>query len=282
MEFNHVAEICAALAQESRLAVIRLLVGAGRDGLPAGEIASQLGLAASTASFHLSGLERAGLLHATRQGRQIRYAARIAPLQDLLGFLAETCGGGAPDPAAPVAPPVPATQAMIPGFNVLFLCTRNSARSILAEALLHRLGGARFRAYSAGSAPAAAPLPEVLDLLRRLGHDVAGLHSKSWDVFSGPDAARMDFVIALCDIAAHEPCPDFAQTAVTAHWPLPDPAGFAGSATEQSLLLGELYAGLRRRLDSFVNLPFAALDRLALKARLDRLGGGALAGAAVR
>lgn len=166
---------------------------------------------------------------------------------------------------------------MLPAFNVMFLCTRNSARSILAEAILTKIGGGRFRAYSAGSRPAPEPMPEVIARLSALGHDVSRLHSKSWDEFCRPSAPRMDFVIALCDVLEGQACPDFAGTALTAEWPLPDPAGFAGSAAERSLLLNELYAGLRRRIEIFTSLPFESLDRLALKARLDEIGGGTAA-----
>ena len=271
MDVEDAAESFAALAQESRLAVLRLLRDAGPAGLPAGEIAARLGLAASTASFHLAGLERAGLLQARRQGRQIRYAPRAAALQALLGFLSQTWPGDAAAPPPPTRPTE--TPAMTPAFNVLFLCTHNAARSILAEALLTQLGGERFRAYSAGATPDAAPMPEVMDLLRRLGHDTAALHTKSWDVFARPGAARMDFVITLCDSLANERCPDYAEGAVTAHWPLPDPARFAGSTADRALLLGEIYGGLRRRLEIFTNLPFDGLDRLTVKTRLDRLGG---------
>ena len=161
---------------------------------------------------------------------------------------------------------------MTPAFNVLFLCTQNSARSIIAEALLEKIGRGRFHAYSAGSEPARAPLPEVLERLQVLGHDVSRLRSKSWNEFKGPDAPRMDFVIALCDAPHGQFCPDLSGQVVTAAWPLPDPAQFRGSATERTTLLNELYAMIRRRLEIFTSLPFASLDRMALKARLDEIG----------
>jgi len=165
---------------------------------------------------------------------------------------------------------------MTPAFNVLFLCTRNSARSIMSEAILARIGGDRFRAYSAGSDPAAEPMPEVIAKLQALGHDVSALHCKSWDVFAGSDAPRLDFVIALCDTLDNQICPDFGDKAVTGAWPMPDPAKFTGNAAERSTLLNELYASLRRRIEIFVSLPFAALDRMALRARLDEIGEGSV------
>ena len=141
---------------------------------------------------------------------------------------------------------------------------------------LEKHGGGRFRAYSAGSKPIAKPNAEVVEKLRALGHDAAPLRSKSWHEFTGPDAPRMDFVITLCDTPEGQECPDFGAVAVTAAWPLPDPAKFTGSAIERAALLNELYASLRRRIEIFAALPFASLDRMALKARLDELAGGTL------
>ncbi len=286
MEASDAAAIFGALAQETRLGVLRLLIAAGPTGLPAGEIAEQLRVPASTTSFHLAALERTGLTQATRQSRQIIHAVRIAALRELIAFLTDTCCSGHPELCGDIArmmPPVPEESLpMVPAFNVLFLCTRNSARSMLAEAILEKFGEGRFRAYSAGSKPAREPMPEVLDLLRRLGHDVSHLHCKSWDEFCGPTAPRMDFVIALCDMPHGQSCPDIEGTAVTAEWPLPDPAAFKGGDSERSLLLQELYGSLRRRIEIFVSLPFESLDRMALKARLDEIGGGTRAAVEAR
>jgi arsenate reductase len=276
MESSLAALAFAALGQETRLDLMRALLAAGPNGLAAGEIAARLAVAPSTLSFHLRALEQAGLIGATRQGRQLIYAAQVDRLRALVAFLAEGCCGGDParcgdlhrffQPDGETARMTPAT------FNVLFLCTRNSARSIMAEAILNDIGAGRFRAFSAGSEPMpAGPLPEVLAQLKALGHDAAALRSKSWDEFTGPDAPRMDFVIALCDTVNLQACPDFEGTHVTAAWPLPDPAKFAGSATERATLLNELYAALHRRLSIFASLPFGTLDRMALKARLDEL-----------
>ena len=172
-------------------------------------------LPASTTSFHLAALERAGLTQSTRQGRQIIHAARIAGLRQLLAFLTETCCSGRPELCGDIArllPPIPdEDKGMTPAFNVLFLCTHNSARSIMAEAILNKIGAGRFRAYSAGSQPIAAPLPEVIDKLRAFGHDTEGLRSKSWDEFTGPSAPQMDFVITLCDTLDGPVCPDFGE-----------------------------------------------------------------------
>jgi arsenate reductase len=257
------------------------LLAAGPRGLAAGEIAQAAGQTASAASFHLNALESAGLTVSTRQGRRIIHAIRIATLREILVFLSETCCEGRPDLCGDLARLFPTlseeTSTMTPAFNVLFLCTHNSARSILAEAILTRLGGDHFRAYSAGSDPVASPMSDVLDRLKTLGHDVSTLHSKSWDQFVGPDAPQMDFVITLCDTLEGQACPDFGTTMVTGAWPLPDPAKLSASGADRMLLLNELYGGLHRRISIFVNLPFATLDRMAMRARLEEIGGGTVA-----
>jgi protein-tyrosine-phosphatase/DNA-binding transcriptional ArsR family regulator len=270
----------AALSQESRLDLMRLLIAEGANGLPAGDLSLRLGLPPSTLSFHLSALERAGLTQSTRHGRQIVHAVRLAGLRRLLAFLTETCCGGRPELCGDIARLLPALpeedHGMTPAFNVLFLCTHNSARSIMAEAILRKIGGARFQAYSAGSDPNAEPNPEVIAKLHAFGHDAAPLRSKSWHEFTGQNAPRMDFVIALCDTLDGQTCPDFSEFAVTAAWPLPDPAKFSGNATERATMLNELYASLRRRLEIFTALPFASLDRMAMKARLDEIAGNGI------
>lgn len=280
MEFSDAAQIFSALGQASRLEVLRLLISCGPNGLPAREISGRLAIPASTTSFHLSALERAGLIRATRQGRQIIYALRVVALRELLAFLTEACCGGRPelcgDLTALLPPVSDESEPMTPVFNVLFLCTHNSARSIMAEAILNRFAGAKFRAYSAGSHPAKTPMPEVLEKLRALGHDTSGLHSKSWRLFTEPDAPQLDFVIGLCDIMDRRTCPDFGDKAVTASWSMPDPAKYTGEGAEREAVLNELYAGLYRRIMIFSNLPFARLDRMAVRKRLDEIGAGAV------
>ncbi len=263
-----------ALGQTTRLDLLRLLLARGPNGLAAGDIAAALGVTPSTLSFHLRALDQAGLIRPTRQGRSLVYAAQVAALRELLAFVADACCEGQPercgDLAALLSPK--AEEAPMSVFNVLFLCSRNSARSVMAEAILNKLGEGRFRAYSAGSEPSPeGPMPEVIAQLSALGHDVSALSSKSWNLFMEPDAPRMDFVITLCDILAGQVCPDFGETMITAAWPMPDPAKFTGNAAERATLLNELYAGLHRRIGIFASLPIAALDRIALKARLDEL-----------
>jgi ArsR family transcriptional regulator, arsenate/arsenite/antimonite-responsive transcriptional repressor / arsenate reductase (thioredoxin) len=279
MEMKDAVEGFAVLAQETRLQLVRELAARGASGMAAGEIAAALGVAPSTLSFHLAALEQAGLVQSTRQGRRIVYAVRFFRLRQLIVFLTETCCGGRPELCGDLARLLPDVvderKAMQPAFNVLFLCTRNSARSILAEALLDKLGRDRFNAYSAGTAPADEPMPEVLERLRALGHETSRLRSKSWTEFTGPNAPRMDFVLTLCDVPEGEACPDLGARPITAAWPFPDPARFMGSPVEKTALLNELYGMIRRRLEAFMSLPFDTLDSMAIKARLDELSDSA-------
>jgi len=276
MEAKEAAAGFAVLAQETRLKLVRLLAARGASGMAAGEVAAALRTAPSTLSFHLGALEQAGLVRSTRQGRHIIYAVRFAGLRELLSYLTETCCGGRPELCGDLARLLPddieEETTMEPAFNVLFICTRNSARSIMAEAILQKIGRGRFHAYSAGSEPAAEPMPEVLERLKVMGHDVSRLHSKSWSEFTRPDAPRMNFVLTLCDPAEGEACPDLGDKPLTATWPFPDPSKFSGNPVERTALLNQLYGMIRRRLETFTSLPFGTLERIALKARLDELG----------
>lgn len=157
-------------------------------------------------------------------------------------------------------------------YHVLFLCTGNSARSILAEAILNREGRGRFIAHSAGSRPAGQPNPFALALLQRQGFDTGFARSKSWDEFAGPDAPKMDFVFTVCDQAAAEECPYWPGQPMSAHWGLPDPAAVIGSDAEKALAFAETYKALTRRIQAFCALPLTTLDRLTLKDRLADIG----------
>jgi protein-tyrosine-phosphatase/DNA-binding transcriptional ArsR family regulator len=266
-----------SLAQPTRLAALRHLLAAHPATLGAGELARACDAPHNTMSTHLGVLMRAGLIEVERSGRAMNYRADVSAYRRLVTFLTNDCCGGRPDLCGDISKIIPTDdskpeQFMAPAFNVLFLCTRNSARSIIAEALLERVGKGRFNAYSAGADPAPGPMPEVIDRLKQLGHDTSRLRSKSWNEFTGPTAPRMDFVIALCDTPQGQVCPDLGEKFVNAAWPLPDPADFTGSSTERITLMNELYAMVRRRLEIFTSLPFASLDRMALKKRLDEIG----------
>jgi arsenate reductase len=157
-------------------------------------------------------------------------------------------------------------------YNVLFLCTGNSARSIMAEAILNFRGKTRFTAYSAGSHPSGAVRPEAINRLEAAGIPTQGLRSKSWDEFAEPDAPKMDFVFTVCDNAANEVCPIWPGHPMTAHWGIPDPAAVHGSAPEVERAYREAFAILERRISLFLSLPLATIDRLALKKEIDGIG----------
>ena len=159
-------------------------------------------------------------------------------------------------------------------YNVLFLCTGNSARSILAEAILNKDGRGQFRAFSAGSQPKGKVNLHALDLLRKSGYDVSNMRSKSWAEFARADAPDLDFVFTVCDNAAGEACPLWPGQPVTAHWGIPDPAAAEGSEAEIALAFKDAYRMLKRRIDLFLALPIAKLDRLVLTTRLKEIGRG--------
>jgi protein-tyrosine-phosphatase len=156
--------------------------------------------------------------------------------------------------------------------GVLFLCTGNSARSILAEAILNRVGQGRFRAHSAGSHPKGSVHPMALALLRERGYDPQSFRSKSWNEFAQPGAPALDFIFTVCDDAAGESCPVWPGQPLTAHWGVEDPAAFRGPEDRQRRLFQRVYLELERRIDLFTNLSLESLDRLTLKARLDEIG----------
>jgi protein-tyrosine-phosphatase len=157
-------------------------------------------------------------------------------------------------------------------YKVLFLCTSNSARSIMAEAIMNRLGHGRFRVYSAGSHPRGSVHPQALALLRKLNHDLSGLRSKSWTEFSAPDAPTLDFVFTVCDNAAAEACPVWPGQPMTAHWGVPDPAAATGTEAEVALAFAEAYRMLNARISIFISLPLRSLDQLTLQKKLDAIG----------
>lgn len=157
-------------------------------------------------------------------------------------------------------------------YNVLFLCTGNSARSILAEALIDRWGNGQFKGYSAGSFPKGEVNPFALKLLYQLGLPTAHLRSKNWNEFAGPGAPVMDFVFTVCDQAAGEACPVWPGHPVTAHWGIPDPAAVEGSDIERALALNDAYRMLERRIKIFLSLPLASLDRMTITRKVQEIG----------
>lgn len=276
-------QVLAALAQETRLALFRLLVRAGPGGLTAGEVAERLGAAPATLSFHFRALVSAGLLEMRQEGRFVRYLARMAAMQELIDFLTEACCEGdsaacgefrprltCPPTDRPAAKVIPMTEPR--PYHVLFLCTGNSARSILAEGLLNALGKGRFVAHSAGSHPAGQVNPYALDLLQAKRVAVEGLRSKPWDEFAAPGAPDIDFIITVCDNAAGEVCPVWPGRPLTAHWGVADPAAVEGSEAERRRAFFRAFTELERRISLLVNLPMEKLDTLSLQRQLDGIG----------
>ena len=157
-------------------------------------------------------------------------------------------------------------------FDVLFICSGNSARSIFAEALLRDLGKGKFQAFSAGTRPNTELNPFALEVLQRNGHDVSGLRSKHISEYQQPGAIAMDFVFTVCDTAAAEECPPWPGQPITGHWGLPDPAKSVGTEAEKALVFAQTYGALRRRIAAFVELPFDSLSRMALQTHVDRIG----------
>ena len=157
-------------------------------------------------------------------------------------------------------------------YNVLFLCTGNSARSILAEAILNKVGKGKFVAYSAGSQPKGAVHPQALALLQRLDYSTDGLRSKSWSEFAEAGSPKLDFVFTVCDNAANEVCPVWPGQPMTAHWGVPDPAAAEGKETEIVKAFRDAYLTLERRIELFANLPVRGLDRMSLRKRLEEIG----------
>jgi len=159
--------------------------------------------------------------------------------------------------------------------NVLFLCTHNSARSVIAESIMNRIGGGRFRAFSAGSTPSGQINPHAIHLLRKLNYPTEQLRSKAWEEFShanNPDAPDLDFVFTVCDNAAGEVCPIWPGQPMSAHWGIPDPSAATGTDAEIALAFADAYRQLNSRITLFTALPMASIDRLSLQRRLDEIG----------
>jgi len=271
MEMKDALAALDALAHPTRLAIFRLLVRRAPSRPAAGEIAAALGVPASTLSAQLAQLAQAGLIGSVREGRSIRYGVDLAAAGSLIDYLVADCCRGRPEVCLPAWRRAVRPAAERP-LAVLFLCTANSARSLFAEAILGRLGGGRFRAFSAGSAPADGPHPAALALLAAKGHDAAALGPKPWTAFTGPEAPTLDVVFTLCDTAANEPCPLWPGQPFGAHWSIPDPAAVAGDAAARRGAFADAYAAIEARIRDFIALPFAELDALALQARLDAIG----------
>lgn len=274
MDTNLAISAFATLGHAGRLSVFRLLMRHMPQGVRPTEIAEALSIKQNTLSHHLSDLERAGLIRVSRQGRSLFYSVDLERTGALVAYLADDCCRGRPEICAHLtgAELFSHDEQENGMFNVLFICTSNSARSIMAEALLNDMGQGRFRAFSAGTVPRGAPHPRAVDLLKRAGFATEGLRSKDLVEFEGEDAPWMDFVFTVCDRAASEECPPWPGHPLSAHWGIPDPVKATGTEAEQALAFATAFDALRRRVAAFVALPMDALDRISLQKRIDDIG----------
>ena len=273
---NKNANIAAlsALAHSGRMAVFRLLARRMPDTVSAGEMTEALSVNASTLSVYLGILTRAGLIQQTRRGRSMHYGIDLAMTGSLIEYLVNDCCRGRPELVAGLSSPhhQSGTGSDNRVFNVLFVCTGNSTRSIFAEAILNSEGGERFRAFSAGTRPSASLKPLAEEVLRLNGHDASLYYPKSYDAFNEASAPRMDFVFTVCDRAANEECPPLMGQPVTAHWGMTDPSKTEGAAAERALAFKQCFATMERRLKAFTSLPFSSLSQLSLQRELDYIG----------
>ncbi|MGJ8610598.1 MAG: helix-turn-helix domain-containing protein [Octadecabacter sp.] len=264
----------AVLSHPQRMAVFRLLMRRTPDALPAGEISNALAIKPSTASVYLSALTSSGLIRQRRDATRLLYSINLDAVQDVIaGLLFDCCRGRAdlcPPQFADVLRSLP--QSAGHKYNVLFVCTGNSARSIIAETVLRDMAGDHFTAHSAGTAHRSDLNPLAVNILHAKGHDVTPLRSKNLTDFQGPDAPQMDFVFTVCDRAANEDCPPWHGQPVSGHWGMPDPVDATGTDAQKRLAFHQTYDALHNRLAAFTAIPFDTLDRAALQKHVDLIG----------
>jgi arsenate reductase len=287
MEKNNATSIFESLASSIRLDVFRLLVKKGQDGMVAGEIATTLNVPPTNLSFHLKALTQTCLLMVAQEGRFQRYRANIPLMLDLIAYLTEECCAEHPEQCVEMREASMCFETVFPPknlishninevymqdkiFTVLFLCTGNSARSIMAEAILNHLGKGRFQAYSAGSTPTGVVNPLSLKQLKKEGIALENARSKSWHEFAQPESPKLDFVITVCDNAAGEVCPVWAGQPITAHWGVFDPA--AVEEEQKNIAFAQAFAILHRRISLFSSLNLSSLNDLALKQSVREIG----------
>ncbi|KUP90860.1 arsenate reductase/protein-tyrosine-phosphatase family protein [Tritonibacter horizontis] len=260
----------ATLGHPQRLALFRLLMRRFPDRVPAGELASVLGIKASTMSTYLSALTRHQLVEQQRAGTSILYAINMTTVQRLFGYLFSDCCRGRPDICMDFSTgPAPMTDRK---YNVLFICVGNSARSIFAESILRKSAGDRFNVFSAGTRPGSQLNPFAVQVLKDKGHDISPLRSKDVSEFSQANAPHFDFVFTVCDQAANEECPAWEGQPLTGHWGLPDPVKAEGNDAQKALAFQESYGALKHRIDLFTALNVDPLSRLALQHAIDDIG----------
>ncbi len=275
MDKSTAITVLGALAQDTRLDIFRHLTQTGPQ--PAGQVGECFSLPLATLSFHLKTLQQAGLLDCRRNGRQLIYQARGETVTALMTYLVEHCCQPSEFiPATAIPPKITPQESTVMSqekvYNVLFLCTANSARSILAEAIMNHLSNGQFRAYSAGSFPAGAVNPYALKLLTLQGVSTEGLRSKSWSEFAAPGVPVLDFVFTVCDNAAKEVCPIWPGQPMSAHWGVVDPAAQQGDEAQKMIAFRTALRELGNRIKIFMNLPIRSLDKIKLQGKLDEIG----------
>lgn len=275
MNTDDAVQALSALAYGARIEILRLLVAAGEDGMSAGRIADACGLSASTLSFHLNQLKGAGLVRNRRAGRSLIYSANPALVDRLIGFLGTTLGAeGSAMPVNALAESRVAATGTIrdPVHNVLFLGDRNSGRTLMAEAILNRESRGRFRAFSAGVAPAASASGVALSLLQRMNHATGGLRPKPLETFTAHGAPLMHFVFALSGTAAATDINHLPGAPLRVHWDIPDPTAAIGTEAEIGHAYQTAFEMLAGRIAVLAALPLTNFDRLSLQRRLDSVG----------
>ncbi|WP_223421929.1 arsenate reductase/protein-tyrosine-phosphatase family protein [Tateyamaria pelophila] len=264
----------STLSHPQRMAVFRLLMRRCPDEVPAGEIADALTLKSSTASVYLSALTQTKLILQRRDGTRLLYRANLDAARDIVADLFLDCCRGRADVCPPEISDL--LRSLTPmsdkKYNVLFVCTGNSARSIFAETILRDLAADKFNAYSAGTTHRSGLNPLAVQTLLSKDHDTSPLRSKNVSEFQGPDAPKMDFVFTVCDRAANEECPTWPGQPISGHWGVPDPVKAQGTEAQRQLAFQQTYGALRNRITAFTSLPFAQLDRATLQQHVDEIG----------
>ena len=262
------------LGHPNRMALFRLLMRRYPQAVPAGELGQALELKASTLSVYLSALAGVGLIDKSRHGTSLHYMVVPEAAREIIDYLFLDCCRGRPQLCAGFEPFAATQQPPAPKrkLNIIFICTGNSARSIMAEAIMRDLAPERFNVYSAGTRPATSPHPLALDTLKRNGHDISGLRSKNLDEFHQPDAPQMDFIFTVCDSAANEECAIWPGRPISGHWGIPDPAAATGNAAEQATGFDRAYGQMRARIEAFAALPEITPGAPELQNNIDDIG----------